>query len=55
MNSPVYTAGDLIGIGGLSCGERKRLALATELMSDLPILLADEPTTGLDYHMAKVK
>ncbi|XP_065158827.1 ATP-binding cassette subfamily G member 4-like [Atheta coriaria] len=34
--------------GKLSSGERKRLALAQEMISDPKIIYLDEPTTGLD-------
>lgn len=33
---------------GISGGERKKLGLATELISSPDVLLCDEPTTGLD-------
>ncbi|CAG5079727.1 Oidioi.mRNA.OKI2018_I69.PAR.g9340.t1.cds [Oikopleura dioica] len=36
----------------LSGGERKRLSLASEILSDPKILFCDEPTTGLDSTMA---
>lgn len=39
-------------VKGISGGELKRLAFATAILSDPPVLFCDEPTTGLDSHMA---
>ena len=39
-------------VKGISGGEMKRLAFATETLNNPPILFCDEPTTGLDSYMA---
>jgi ATP-binding cassette, subfamily G (WHITE), eye pigment precursor transporter len=42
----------LSNVKGISGGEKRRLAFASEIITDPSILFCDEPTSGLDSFMA---
>ncbi|KAJ7171842.1 P-loop containing nucleoside triphosphate hydrolase protein [Mycena crocata] len=46
----VYVGGELLK--GISGGEKRRLSLAVQMISDPSILVVDEPTSGLDSFIA---
>ncbi|XP_065681932.1 protein white isoform X2 [Hydra vulgaris] len=50
QNTVIGVAGRIRGISG---GENKRLAFASEIITDPKLLFVDEPTSGLDSFMAE--
>jgi ABC-type multidrug transport system ATPase subunit/ABC-type multidrug transport system permease subunit len=51
-DTPIGGAGSTVS-GNISGGEKKRLSLATELLSQPSVIFADEATSGLDSFMAE--
>ena len=50
MNCGDTIIGDAM-VRGVSGGEKKRVNIASELLTDPSVILLDEPTTGLGKHL----
>jgi len=45
--------GNALAPGGLSGGQRKRVSIGIDMLAEKPVMLIDEPTTGLDASAAR--